>query len=220
MALYRNTRLANGNTLINLTHGNKTIEVDPKGKIVWKASNDDFADKPFADPCGAQRLPNGNTVIASYGAKKGVKIFEITPDKKIVWKHTKYRAHEIQVLTTNGFPSKVNRSSRRLKRLQVFQHGPFLVFIEHVRVIVPPFDLPNAEVSKNQRFSGGVRPRGIESNLSTCSPFVLHRAPNRCVAKSMVGSLDEGRPKESVHFRYGNRGPRPRYHPVVAQHNL
>ncbi len=97
-------RLANGNTLINLTHGNKTIEVDPKGTIVWKASNDDFADKPFADPCGAQRLPNGNTVIASYGAKEGVKIFEITPDKKIVWKHTKYRAHEIQVLTTNGVP--------------------------------------------------------------------------------------------------------------------
>ncbi len=62
-------RLDNGNTLISLTHGNKIIEVDPDGKIVWKVTNDDLPDAPFADPCGAQRLANGNTVIASYGAK-------------------------------------------------------------------------------------------------------------------------------------------------------
>ncbi len=95
-------RFKNGNTLINLTHGNKTIELDSDGKIVWKISNDDFSEKPFSDPCGGQRLPNGNTVIASYAAKEGIKLFEVTPEKKIVWKHMKYRAHEFQVLTTNG----------------------------------------------------------------------------------------------------------------------
>lgn len=98
-------RLENGNTLVNLTHGNKTVELDPAGKIVWKVTNDDLPGKPFADPCGAQRLPNGNTVIASYAAQKGVKIFEITRDKKIVWTYEgPFRAHEIQVLTTNGEP--------------------------------------------------------------------------------------------------------------------
>ncbi len=97
-------RLPNGNTVINLTHGNKTIEVDPKGKILWKISNDDFPEKPFVDPCGGQRLPNGNTVIASYGAQEGIKIFEVTPDKKIVWTYRGFRAHEFQVLTTNGKP--------------------------------------------------------------------------------------------------------------------
>jgi hypothetical protein len=96
-------RLENGNTLVNLTHGNKTVELDPQGKVVWKISNDDFAEKPFADPCGCQRLPNGNTVIASYGASGPIKIFEVTSDKKIVWKYAgKHRAHEIQILTTNG----------------------------------------------------------------------------------------------------------------------
>lgn len=96
-------RLENGNTLVNLTHGNKTVELDPNGKIVWKVTNDDLPGRPFADPCGAQRLPNGNTVIASYAAQKGVKIFEITRDKKIVWTYEgPFRAHEIQVLTTNG----------------------------------------------------------------------------------------------------------------------
>lgn len=99
-------RLDNGHTLVNLTHGNKTVELDAAGRVVWVVSNDDFPDrKPFVDPCGGQRLPNGNTVIASYGAQKGIKIFEVTPDKKIVWTYEgPYRAHEIQVLTTNGQP--------------------------------------------------------------------------------------------------------------------
>ncbi len=98
-------RLENGNTLVNLTHGNKTVELDPSGKIVWKVTNEDLPGKPFADPCGGQRLPNGNTVIASYAAQKGVKIFEITRDKKIVWTYEgPYKAHEIQILTTNGVP--------------------------------------------------------------------------------------------------------------------
>lgn len=99
-------RLENGHTVINLTHGNKTIEVDADGKIIWTVGNSDFPDlKPFADPCGAQRLPNGNTVIASYASQKETKIFEVTPDKKIVWTYTgPHRAHEIHVLTTNGQP--------------------------------------------------------------------------------------------------------------------
>ena len=96
-------RLANGNTLINLTHGNKTIEVDPEGAIVWKMSNDDVEGDPFADPCGAQRLSNGNTVIASYGTKGDIKLFEVTPQKEIVWTYEgPHKAHHFQVLTTNG----------------------------------------------------------------------------------------------------------------------
>jgi len=97
-------RLENGNTLVNLTHGNKTVEFDEAGNIVWQISNADFPDlKPFDDPCGGQRLPNGNTVITSYHATKGIKVFEVTRDKKMVWKYDgPYRAHEFQVLTTNG----------------------------------------------------------------------------------------------------------------------
>ena len=99
-------RLADNRTLINLTHGNKTVELDESGQVIWKISNDDFPDdKPFADPCGGQRLPNGNTVIASYGSKGPIKVFEVTRDKQIVWKYTgPHRAHEIQILTTNGKP--------------------------------------------------------------------------------------------------------------------
>ncbi len=98
-------RLKNGNTIINLTHGNKTIEVDHSGKVIWKMGNEDTQENPFQDPCGAQRLPNGNTVIASYGAKEGIKMFEVNAQKEIVWKYTgRYRIHHFQILSTNGKP--------------------------------------------------------------------------------------------------------------------
>ena len=99
-------RLENGNTLVNLTHGNKTVEFDSEGKVVWKATNQNVEGKPFADPCGGQRLANGNTIICSYGQKNPDKprIFEITPEKKVVWEfyHPNVRAHEVHVITTNG----------------------------------------------------------------------------------------------------------------------
>ncbi len=101
-------RLDNGNTLINCTIGNLTIEVDKDAKTVWQVSNDDFPSKPFDDACGAQRLPNGNTVITAYHAKPGqIKLFEVTRDKKIVWTYTDQRGagiHHFQILDTNGKP--------------------------------------------------------------------------------------------------------------------
>ncbi len=98
-------RLDNGRTLVNLTHGNKTAEFDADGKVVWKVTNADVGGR-FADPCGGQRLANGNTVICSYAQKNPnkPKLFEVTPDKKVVWEffHPKAKAHEVHVLTTNG----------------------------------------------------------------------------------------------------------------------
>lgn len=104
-------RLKDGNTVIACTNGNRIIEVDDKGKIVWSASNEDIGENLFADACGAQRLPNGNTVIASYHAKGDqVKLFEITRDKKVVWRYSGLKAgfHHFQILTTNGKPLKDN----------------------------------------------------------------------------------------------------------------
>lgn len=95
-------RLSNGNTLVSLTNGNKVVEFNDVGKVVWKVTNEDLKEDLLHDPCGIQRLPNGNTVIASYGAKTGVKLFEITRDYQVVWKYTNYNAHEFQLLTTNG----------------------------------------------------------------------------------------------------------------------
>lgn len=97
--------LPNGNIHANLTHGDKVAEFDPEGNVVWSADNSDVNGQ-FRDPCGAQRLPNGNTVIGAYGQKDASmpKIFEITRGKKIVWEfyHPDVHAHEIHIVTTNG----------------------------------------------------------------------------------------------------------------------
>lgn len=99
-------RLENGNTLTTLTNGNRVIEWTSEGNVDWMISNSDFEGDPLADPCGAQRLPNGNTVIASYGQKEGVKLFEVDRNKNIVWSYSGHNVHHFQILTTNGKPLK------------------------------------------------------------------------------------------------------------------
>jgi len=101
-------RLENGNTVAGCTHGNMVVELDKDGKVVWQVTNDDLPGKPFKDCCGVQRLPNGNTVITSYGGKTSdLKLMEITPEKKIVWSHKddkKPGIHHFQILDENGKP--------------------------------------------------------------------------------------------------------------------
>jgi hypothetical protein len=93
------------NLLVNLTNGNKTVEFDHAGKVAWRVDNSHVGGR-FADPCGGQRLSNGNTVICSYGQKKGdmPKLFEVNREKEVVWEYFNpaVRAHEVHVITTNG----------------------------------------------------------------------------------------------------------------------
>ncbi len=99
-------RLDNGNTLISLTHGNKVVELNPIGEVVWKVTNENVNGQ-FADPCGSQRLANGNTVVGSHGASKGISMIEVTPELKIAWTSDHPLAagvHHFQILTTNGKP--------------------------------------------------------------------------------------------------------------------
>jgi hypothetical protein len=101
-------RLPDGNTLVTCTHGNMAVEFDPKGEIVWTVTNADFEKPLLNDPCGAQRLPNGNTVLCSYaiGADR-TKLVEITRGKKVVWTFCEPEGpgiHEVEILSTNGAP--------------------------------------------------------------------------------------------------------------------
>ena len=100
-------RLPDGNTVVNLTHGNKTAEFAPDGSVAWVCDNEDVEGR-FRDPCGGQRLPNGNTLVSSYGQKNPqmVKLFEVNQEKEVVWEffHPTVKAHQVQVLTTNGEP--------------------------------------------------------------------------------------------------------------------
>jgi hypothetical protein len=99
-------RLADGHTLIACTYGHLVIEVDETGKTVWQLSNEDLPKPLIKDACGAQRLANGNTVIASYGiGADQTKLLEVTRDKKVAWTFSdpgKSGIHHFQILDTNG----------------------------------------------------------------------------------------------------------------------
>lgn len=102
-------RLPNGNTHVNLTHGNQVVQYDAEGEVVWRLTNDDLPEPWLADPCGAQVLPNGNVVIASYGQTDASmpKLLEVTPDKQVVWTHyddIPHSVHGIHVLDDRGVP--------------------------------------------------------------------------------------------------------------------
>lgn len=99
-------RLADGSTLVTCTHANMVVEFDAKGAIAWQLSNADLGRPLLNDPCGAQRLPNGNTVICSYAiGDGGTKLVEVTRDKKVVWTFSEPGGpgiHEVEVLATDG----------------------------------------------------------------------------------------------------------------------
>lgn len=100
-------RLDDANTLVTCTHANQVIEFDPAGRIAWRLTNADLPRPLLKDPCGAQRLPNGNTVITSYGQNTPgeVKLLEVTREIKLVWTYRDDKAHgihEFQILETNG----------------------------------------------------------------------------------------------------------------------
>ena len=96
-------------TMVCCTNGNRVIDFDIDGDIVWQLTNDDLPGPWLQDPCGGQVLPNGNVVITSYAAgkkdPKAPKMFEVDRDKNVVWKYSdgkKAGIHHFQILTTNG----------------------------------------------------------------------------------------------------------------------
>jgi len=89
--------LPNKNILIN--NGNTVEEVAPDKKVVWKVGRPTVMNAE-----SAQRLPNGNTVIADNGT---MKVIEIDKDMKVVW--------EFAVANDNKRKTATMRQVRRLE---------------------------------------------------------------------------------------------------------
>ncbi len=82
-------RLANGNTLIACGTQKRLIEVTPDKKIVWEFKAEDAPEVNLTWVSSFQQLANGNILIGNFlrGQEgKGAHAFEITRDKKVVWK--------------------------------------------------------------------------------------------------------------------------------------
>lgn len=100
--------LSNGNLLVGCTMGNKVVELNPDDNSVkWKVDNSSVKGL-IQDACGVQRLANGNTIFASYRAKKGQpKLIEVDAKGNVVWRFSSDKlqsVHHFQVITTNSKP--------------------------------------------------------------------------------------------------------------------
>jgi hypothetical protein len=96
--------LADGGILAGLTNGNRVVEYGTDGNPRWEVTAADV-DAAINDACGIQRLPSGNTMIASYRiGKDGVRLVEVSPEKKVVWKWQANvpNVHHFQVLAVDG----------------------------------------------------------------------------------------------------------------------
>ena len=102
--------LPEGRLLITCGDGHKVLELDASGKTVWELNEQDLPGNPLRLMAGCQRLPNGNTVFCNYLGHGHIgeqpQFFEITPDKKIVWKfddHAHFNSiNQIFILDTEG----------------------------------------------------------------------------------------------------------------------
>jgi hypothetical protein len=82
-------RLPNGNTLIGGGQSKRVLEVTPQGQIAWEFNAGDGPDLGLAWICNVQVLKSGNLLVTNWvGANggPGVHAFEVTRDKRIVYK--------------------------------------------------------------------------------------------------------------------------------------
>jgi outer membrane protein assembly factor BamB len=72
------TRLESGNTLVSMTYTRQVLEYDATGKtVVWQSKI------PLTNPYCAERLPNGNTLVADH---QGLHELDAS-GQKVIWTH-------------------------------------------------------------------------------------------------------------------------------------
>lgn len=82
-------RLSNGNTLICCGTQKRLIEVTPDKQIAWEFKAEDAPELNITWVSSVQQLKNGNYLVGNFirGQEgKGAHAFEVTRDKKVVWK--------------------------------------------------------------------------------------------------------------------------------------
>lgn len=104
--------LPEGHLLVNCGDNHRSIELDANGRVVWELREKDLPGHPLRLVAGAQRLPDGNTVICNdlghghFGEQP--QVFELTRDKKIVWQfedHARFKViNKIVLLDVAGEP--------------------------------------------------------------------------------------------------------------------
>jgi hypothetical protein len=90
--VYGALRLQNGNTVISGGNNNRVLEVDAKGKIVWSIDQKELPGITLAWVTTLHALPNGNLIVGNcHAGPDNPQLFEVTREKKVVWKFTDFK---------------------------------------------------------------------------------------------------------------------------------
>jgi outer membrane protein assembly factor BamB len=106
--LFGAIRRPDGNTLIATGNGNRVIEVDPQGNMVWAIGQDELPGIRLAWVTTLQLLPSGNLIVGNcHAGPANPQLFEVTRDKKVVWTFRDFNTFgngtaAAQVLNVNG----------------------------------------------------------------------------------------------------------------------
>ncbi len=85
-------RLPNGNTLIGGGNNNRVLEVNREGQIVWKLDQKELKGITLAWVTTLHVLPNGNIIVGNcHAGPSNPQLFEVTRDKKVVWKFNNFK---------------------------------------------------------------------------------------------------------------------------------
>jgi hypothetical protein len=105
-------RLPDGNTLIAAGNGNRVIEVDRAGKVVWQIGQDELPGVKLAWVTTLHVLPSGNVVIGNcHAGPDNPQLIEVTRDKKVVWAFKDFKTFGNALVTAHilGVKGKVLR---------------------------------------------------------------------------------------------------------------
>lgn len=84
--VYGAWRAANGSTWIACGNGNRVIEVDPAGKVVWALEQKELPGIVLAWVTMLHLLPGGNIIVGNcHAGPNQPQLIEVTRDKKLVW---------------------------------------------------------------------------------------------------------------------------------------
>ena len=84
--VYGALRKPDGNTLIATGNGNRVIEVNPAGKIVWSVGHDELPGIRLYWVTTLALRPDGNLIIGNcHAGPDNPQLVEVTRDKKVVW---------------------------------------------------------------------------------------------------------------------------------------
>jgi hypothetical protein len=200
--LHTARRLANGNTLMTASEGNKVVEVNRSGDTVWTYSLN------LAYPNEAYRLANGNTLIT---VRDFSRVIEVTPEGSIVWSYTKLSGPHNGNRLANGNTLVCDGGNNRVIEIDsigtvVWQYATGLSWPRSVQRLSNGHTLI-ADTRNSRAIEVDITGTIVWSAGGLLMPFAAVRLANGNTLVSTITGVVELTPGDSVVWQYPNTVP-------------